>query len=288
MPRVRANVGSSTRNMLRALSQHEQETSVSWSEWFRPSGFSRRLIDCVTFAFLMDSVSFIISSVSDRANEYINTGLAAVLNGLMGIAPTLIPFVPQLVLLCQHHKDPGDGEVDAYREELNELFAPVFGHLTTVADDVRQGVWSEIDRVKEELVERFVVSRQTSTLTRFETFINAVYVVMHGLGSALILVKGARDLQGDDSDDIQDISKWMTVGSTAAYLIYYLVCLLPRRIRYCTASEEHEAVESVEQSNDNSPPDSPESVSIDIPNPEAAQDPHAAMHQSLLVSPSPN
>jgi hypothetical protein len=235
--------GSTARNVINALrqrqTQHKPKPKPSCFDWFKPSNFSKRLNDNVTFAYIVDSITYIVSAASDSANDYLLKGTPAILNGISCVAPALIPFIPNIICLCQQNQDKSNVELEEYQAEVDELFAPIMLLLPEIDENNRARMLVEIEKVKKTFVDKFIEDKAAEQTSTLENVINIIYLLVRGVGGALIMIKGCQDLDEDGNAQLENIGKWMTVGSTAAYLLYYLICLLPAQItNYCKSKKD--------------------------------------------------
>jgi hypothetical protein len=247
--------GRSARNVINALRQTQAQKAKLkgglW-EWLQPANFAKRLNDNVTFAYIVDSVTYIISAASNPANDFISNGAPAIVNGISCIAPALIPFLPNLICICQKNLDKKNVELEEYQEEIDELFTPTLHLIAALEGETREKIEAEVVRVKKQLVDKFVEDQEGGVTGSLENIVNIIYLLVRAVGGILIMMKGLMDLEDNDDSLLEEIGKWMTVGSTAAYLLYYLICLLPPRItKYCQSRKKSEEADVEEDEDDN-------------------------------------
>ena len=243
---ARRSLAGSSLNVMNALRQNQaqhQDTTSSCLDWFKPASLSRRLAHNVTFALLVDCVAYIVTAASSSANDFITHGAPAVVNGIISVAPALLPFLPNLICVCQPRPatENVDADIEEYQKELDALFQPLQLSLASLEEGHRNRITAEIENIKKKLMGKFLEDRSRQL---FETVINTIYLVIRGIGGILIMIKGCRDLNDEDSPQLEEIGNWMTVGSTAVYLLYYLVCLLPNRFTNCCAPRKKPAEEA--------------------------------------------
>jgi hypothetical protein len=249
----------SARNVINALRQNQAQQAATkktkFVDWFKPGTFIKRLNDCVTFAYILDSITYIVTAASEDANNFISNGAPAVVNGIGCIAPGLLPFLPNIICICQKMQEKDvDADLEEYKKEVEDLFKPMTLLLDAIDAEARLLILAEIEKARKKLIDKYIEDNATTPISTFENVINIIYLLVRGVGGVLILMKGIDDLDDDSNAKLENIGKWMTVGSTVAYLIYYLVCLLPKRITsYCNtkpaldeAEEEAEADEEKE------------------------------------------
>jgi hypothetical protein len=239
----------SARNVINALrlnqTQQMSAKKTNFFDWFKPGNFVTRLNDCVTFAYILDSITYIVAAASEDANDFISNGAPAVVNGIGCIAPGLLPFLPNIICLCQKMQDKDvDAGLEEYTKEVEDLFKPMILLLDMVDAEGRQLILAEIEKARTKLIDKYIEDNATTPISTFENVINIIYLLVRGVGGVLIMMKGIDDLDDDRNAQLEDIGKWMTVGSTIAYMLYYLVCLLPKRItNYCNKKRALDASE---------------------------------------------
>jgi hypothetical protein len=200
--------------------------------WWRPANFPGRLSATATFAIIYDALVAIVS-VFPEANKFLTKGLPAIVGGSLNIAPSFIPFLPNLFNLCMSFETPTEQALfkDGTAEKNMQL-------LTAIVKEVQDLP----DEFKHELQKKLNVFNQTQTIiladrkevleagnvSVYDNVVNTIYLITRAVGGILTIIKACNEESSETNEKIDVINNWLSIASNSAYIAYMLAHHIPK------------------------------------------------------------
>jgi hypothetical protein len=204
-------------------------TKTSYSRWFSPSNLSLRLFHTATTTCILDTLITTLTTVSNPINDFFSARIPAMITGVLGIAPSLIPFLPNI--FCCKNSMPENTEDDALQkteQHSNELFQSINQSIT---DDKHQELKIKIAQIKEIqknlLAEQNKLAENPSDI-KCENFINSTYLLIRTVNGILMIIKATKT-DTEARDKMDTITNWVNAVLNIAYILYMVAALIPSK-----------------------------------------------------------
>jgi len=231
---------SSTKNIIvqtteiEDVSQDKVVAKTRWMkfvDWFRPDQLPVRLKYLGTFALFYDAVIAIFGA-SDVVTKFLAKKIPLIICNTVNITPAFLPFIPNFLQIFIE-MDPAEIEGDHDRLAEN-----VFTQLTSLKEAIdnlpsyfKTNVVIEFQQHHQniqQLLEERARAKEKSKVGLYDDLVNAIFLVARAVVSILSIVKACKSENEATGKKLDEISKWITVASNAAYLAYFVAHYFPR------------------------------------------------------------
>jgi len=201
-----------------------------WKTWWEPRNLGKRLYDNMQFAFISDSFIAVATEVSATANQFLTTGIFSLCYAGTCVLPAILPFVPNI--LCMKDSPINDDlSISEYGIKLVEEDQDLLEFATELAADKKLKLETLVRKKQQAKLLAYAFSLETDREANkwgyLDNLMNAIYLQVRAQAGFATILSYWSLLDEEQNQNLTNVTYWVGTGSTLAYLLYSLLCLLP-------------------------------------------------------------